>query len=142
MSSHPYNYIALFVSRHELDARLRGLGYERLAKPIEHTHMTLAYRPDEVDTALFGEQAELEALGYGRDENNEGLLVRLASASERVRALADGVKTPHITLSVSGDGRPVDTARLDFGPITPFTLHAVFAGWHRDGFVDDTGDRA
>ena len=125
---HPYRYIGCFISPSSLEAAIAGLGV-RLSKPIACPHITFAYMPKTVDTSLFGERVIFRAVGYGRDEENEGLLVEPLCVPARLKTLADEIDVPHITLSVSDSGEPVNTRYLQFTPIEPFELEGTFGGF-------------
>ena len=90
-----------------------------LEKGIPDQHITMAYRPDpdkfkEV-LPFVGTTQHFEVIGYGNDGKNEGFLVELKSHVPYY-----GAEQQHITLSVSQDGKPVDTFKLDFNkPIPP-----------------------
>lgn len=90
-----------------------------LEKGIPDQHITMAYRPDadkfkEV-LPFVGTTQQFEIIGYGNDGKNEGFLVELKSHVPYY-----GAEQQHITLSVSQDGKPVDTFKLDFNkPIPP-----------------------
>ena len=131
-----YKYIGCFLDYDALHAAIAQLPGTRLSRIIEHPHVTFAYRPDTVDTALFGEAVTLCVTGYGNDEKNEGLRVSIQTENEQLRAMAEAIAVPHITLSVSETGEPVDTAKLTFSPVEPFCLTATFGGYRQDAAVD------
>lgn len=90
----------------------------RLFREIENQHITLAFRPDEEKFKellnYVGTKQAFEIKGYGNDGKNEGLLVELKSPIPYY-----GAEQQHITLSVSQDGKPVDTAFLEFDKPIP-----------------------
>jgi len=123
-----YRYIGWFVDRREL-MRLAPGREKRLQRIIRAPHVTYRYRPDSVDLTLFGRSITLEAVGYGNNGENEGLQVRLVSADPQMQAMFAEIGRPHITLSVSRQGEPVNTAYLTFEPIEPFTITGTFGGY-------------
>lgn len=131
-----YLYIGCFFPKEELEKSLGALPRKALEKEIRTPHVTLAYKPEAVDRSLFGTPVSVRAVGYGCDGVNEGLLVELSTGCEALQALADGVETPHITLSLAENGEAVNTRFLAFSPIEPFTLTAVFGGFRYSGTVD------
>lgn len=131
-----YKYIGCFIDYDALHKAIAHLPQARLAKVIEHPHVTFAYRPDCVDTALFGEPIALTVVGYGNDGINEGLLVEVQTKNAVLQAMADDIAVPHITLSISEDGKAVNTAKLTFSPIAPFGLCGHFGGYRFDDGVD------
>ena len=73
---------------------------------------------------------KFNVIGYGNDGKNEGLLVELVSVEipdindifcdvHEMYLLAKSIPVPHITLSVSKDGKPVDTGKLNFDQPIP-----------------------
>lgn len=121
-------YNGIFITLDELQkaANLRTYPLER---EITNPHVTCEFRPKNPQTELFGTEAEVTITGYGCDGNNEGFSVSVKTANPEVQALIDKVPVPHITLSVSAKGRPVDTAHLKFTPCEHVVLHGIFAGY-------------
>lgn len=129
MKTGRHAYMACFPDPDLLWAFADGAFPDRLEKRIRFPHVTVRFEPDEVPDALIGEKARVLVTGYGNDGTNEGLLVEIASGNPDLQALLDTIQRPHITLSVSRQGKAVDTARLDFGPAEPFEMEAVFGVW-------------
>ncbi len=121
-----YRYIGCFVSSQELFEKVDGLRWDPLERTIETPHVTFAYQPQQVDDALFGALVDITINGYGNDGYNEGVRVTLTSANPTVMALYEEIAVPHITLSVSWDGRPADTQFLDFEPVEPVHIQGIF----------------
>ena len=87
----------------------------RLEKDIENKHITTEYRPKKSHEHLYGERATFAITGYGCDGQNEGYSVTLLSCdNEELVNLFNQIPVPHITLSVSREGRPKDTCNLTF----------------------------
>ena len=125
-----YIYIGCFFDVDELQTAVAPIAPQRLAP-----HVTFAYRPERVDTRLFGRAVTVRVTGYGNDGRNEGLRVEVLTRDPILRELALRIQAPHITLSVSRTGRPVDTAGLAFSPVEPFLLTGRFGGYLPDGTV-------
>lgn len=89
-----------------------------LDKTIESQHITFSFKPDEdkFKEALpyLGAECSIKILGYGNDGHNEGLLVQVNSSLPYYAS-----DKQHITLSVSENCKPVDTAKLDFNQPIP-----------------------
>lgn len=122
-------YTGAFVDSKDLERKLEEYGVERtkLWRQIQDTHVTFQFRPKEVDETLFGLPVDIRVIGYGVNPQNEGLLVEATCANETVQKLCDKVEVPHITLSVSEDGKPVNTRYVGFAPIkTPFIIRGVY----------------
>lgn len=124
-----HSYMACFPDPALLWAFADRAFPDRLEKRVRFPHVTVRYEPDEVPDALIGEKVKIRVTGYGNDGTNEGLLVEIVSSSEDLRALLDLIPRPHITLSLSREGKAVNTALLDFGPAEPFEMEAVFGAW-------------
>lgn len=119
-------YLGAFISFDELHSRLEG---ERLPFIIPNPHVTFAYRPDDIDTSLFGEPVTVIAVGYGNNKKSEGLKVELTTENPKLRDMISKIEIPHITVSKTPDTPSVDTRYLTFTPIKPFKLKAVYGGF-------------
>lgn len=123
-------YNALFIDSADKD-KLLTISSQHLSKIIAEPHVTLHFRPvgANVYSNLWGSKAELTVVGYANDGKNEGVLVKIKAEDPILQSLYSSVETPHITISVSDDGKPVDTAKLDFQLCDPVTLHATFGAF-------------
>jgi len=130
-----YIYIGCFFDVDELQTAVAPIAPQRLERPIPAPHVTFAYRPERVDTRIFGRAVTVRVTGYGNDGRNEGLRVEVLTQNPILQELALRIQVPHITLSVSRTGRPVDTAGLSFSPVEPFLLTGRFGGYLPDGTV-------
>jgi hypothetical protein len=106
-----------------------------LSKKIDNPHVTVRFRPESVDKRLFGAEVAASVVGYACDGRNEGWRVELHSDNVALQDMLDRIAVPHITLSVSEDGQPVDTAKLHFHAIKPFAI----AGGKFGGFYPNSG---
>lgn len=127
-----YLYTGWFVQTEELYRKIKETN--RLEKEIEYPHVTLYFRPEWVDTKLFGSKAVIKVIGYGNDGENEGLLVELETKEETLQRVFDELQIPHVTLSIAKDAKAVNTRRLQFYEIEPFCLEGTFGGMTQDGF--------
>ncbi len=134
-----YRYIGCFIESEALHAAIAHLPAKRLFRVIAHPHVTFAYMPAQVDRSLFGQKLTVTVTGYGCDGKNEGLYVSVHAKHAALQAMADAIAVPHITVSVSETGKPVDTAQLEFLPTSPFSLTGIFGGYLPDGTVDTNG---
>lgn len=110
----------------------QGLGSDGLSRTIACPHVTLSYMPEDAHEGSFGTTQRMLVTGYGNDGRNEGVKVELIGQSpdEALAAMERGVACPHVTLSVSEDGKPVDTRYLDFKPISePFEMIGTYGGY-------------
>lgn len=130
-------YNALFVDNEERK-KLLTIGSKHLSKIIAEPHVTLHFRPTAENTYsnLWGGKATLKVVGYANDGKNEGVLVKVKAEDPLLQVLFDSVKTPHITISVSDDGKPVDTAKLDFQLCDPITVKATFGAFVSTGHLN------
>ena len=133
---HNYIYIGCFVSLNILFARLADFSNNRLPKIIKNPHITFSYMPHAVNEALFGEDVRLTVTGYGNDGENEGVSVVMQSENTELAEMIKRIEVPHITVSVSETGRPVNTRRLLFRPIEPFEMAAEFGGYSKFGRIE------
>lgn len=103
-----------------------------LDKQIENQHVTFGYKIDVPEGIDWDEIYTIDVIGYGCDDCNEGYLV---SFPEELEQFYFGAPAPHITISVSNSGNPVDTADLDFIELEePFELEAKFGYFSRGKF--------
>lgn len=98
-----------------------------LEKKIIYPHVTYGFKT-EMPLYILGEPTTIEVVGYAIDNNNEGYSVRIP---EDPYGMCRNLfylkrKVPHITTSVSAQGKPVDTKDLKFQPIEPFVLTGRF----------------
>lgn len=119
-------FAGLFIDPEELSQKIQPtLERVNLFQP----HITTAFKPsaEQLHLDQLGSSAKIIAVGYGNDGENEGLLVRIESDNPEIQADCDALETPHITISVSRRGKPKNTAKLDFNPLTePFELNAKY----------------
>ena len=130
-----YIYIGCFFDVDELQTAVAPIAPQRLERPIPAPHVTFAYRPERGDTRLVGRAVTGRVTGYGTAGRNQGRRVEVLTRDPILRELALRIPAPHITLSVSRTGRPVDTAGLSFSPVEPFLLTGRFGGYLPDGTV-------
>ena len=126
-----YEYVGCFFDYNELSEKVKHL--RQMPLKIEKTkpHITFEYKPSCVDTKLFGTKICVEIIGYGNNGENEGVLVIPKCDNEEISKVLSTIKTPHITLSVSECGKPVNTRYLTFNAVEP--IHIV--GYY-DGHID------
>jgi len=124
-----FEYTGIFFEQKYFHDKISVLKGSHLFRLIEHPHITFSYMPEEIDENLFGEQVMVRITGYGNDGKNEGVKVELVSASKEIAAIFKKIEVPHITVSVSEDGRPVDTRGLEFEPVEPIELTGIYGGY-------------
>ena len=111
-------YIGIF-----LNAEIKG---SMPIAPKDGQHVTLAFRPTPDQLAalepMYGTRVECRVVGYGNDGNNEGIAVEF----DGVPYFTGLIK--HITLSLSPGAKPLNTAKLDFGPNIPEHIPNILYG--------------
>ena len=131
METKEIRYIGFFVDKDELLKRLEERGLAgHLTNIIDHPHVTIKYKPTEIHEELFGEEVLIEAYAYGNDGRNEGLAVTVQTDDDAIREMLTQVRIPHITVSIAADAEAVDTARIHFDSIEPFTIKGYFGGFY------------
>lgn len=130
-----YEYVGCFVDQEELLEKLKDVGTGHLDRVIKYTHVTFEYKPETVDETLFGEELGIKIVGYGKNGENEGVRVELTTENPRLREMISEIEIPHITLSVSEKGKPVNTKYLSYSPIYPIKITGIYGGYVRK---DDT----
>ena len=108
-------YAGLFIDPEDLHSKRQAT----LEKPTKHPHITTAFRPgsDQLHLAQIGSSANIYAVGYGNDGENEGLLVKIEADNPEIQKVCDALTAPHITLSISKKGQAKNTAHLKFTPL-------------------------
>lgn len=130
-------YTGLFIDENE-KKKLLAIGKTHLSKIIADPHVTLFFKPgfEKEYRKLWGKKAVVEVVGYANDGKNEGVLVKVKAEDPQLQELFEKeVKVPHITISVAKDGKPVDTAKLDFHPCEPTKLEATFGAFCAGGLI-------
>ncbi len=134
--AHQYLYTGCFFDFSEIAALAKKHAPERLHRVIQTPHVTFTYQPDTVDTSLFGTAVQVTLVGYGNNEENEGFRVVLTSDNKDVQTMIDTIEVPHITLSVSEDGRARNTKFLTFRDIQPIQITGIYGGYTQQHRVD------
>lgn len=130
-----YLYVGLFLTEDQAQRIYSHAGGHRLPIIVDSPHVTLVFEPAEVCEELFGKLVPFEVIGYGNDGTNEGVLVKLGDIDTELTPVASERTSHHITLSLAGCGRAVDTGKLTFSPIEPLRLEAPYGGCTLDGTV-------
>lgn len=134
MKNDKYIYIGIFVDYDTLQKFVNdNITKDRLSRVIEKPHVTFAFRPKEYNPDLIGKLVMLKVVGYACDGRNQGLQVMMEETSNpEILAEFKKIKNPHITLSTSADGKPVDTGKMKFKPINnPFYIIGTYDGFSK-----------
>ena len=129
-------YAGLFVDPGDLHEKAQPT----LEREIEYPHVTTSFKPniDQLHLDQIGEKAKIYAVGYGNDEKNEGLLVRIMSDDPVLQEACDKIETPHITLSISNKGQAKNTAFLDFTMLDePFMVEGRYGLFSQGKVIAD-----
>lgn len=133
--THPFIYVGCFVDFSKYTEAISGIRTNALKNNIREPHITFEYKPKNVDQSLFGKEISIRIIGYGNDGKNEGLRVQLYSFEPRIQAMIERIETPHITIAVSEDGKPVNTKLLHFDDIMPIEIIGRYGGYAKSGKV-------
>ena len=128
-------YIGCFFDRKTILEKAAQQYPDRLYRTIDCPHVTFAYRPDWIPYEAFGCPITVMVVSYGCDGENEAFGVELSDLPDVLQPLAQQIAVPHITISVSRTGKPVNSRYVPFAPIEPFVLRGVFGGMGMDGNV-------
>lgn len=123
-----YEYVGCFFDFEELYAKIANIPRKPLAKTISNPHVTFVYKPEEIDESLFGSIVKVRIIGYGFNEENEGLHVDVRTDNDALEKMITEIPVPHITLSISENGAAVNTRYLAFYEIEPVELTGFFGG--------------
>ena len=107
----------------------------KLENRIDTPHITVYYKPSQSHEIYYGQKGRFEFYEYGCDDNNEGYKVRCVGDDDLVQHLLKNVDIPHVTVSVSSNGRPKDTKKLNFVACEPYVYEAIFGAmevWYYD----------
>ena len=126
-------YSGLFLDFDYMWEKIRHITDGRYGRVIKRPHITIQFRPENQDYSLVGTRAEVIVTGYGYDDENEGLSVKIETDNEELKALCESVEVPHITLTVTEDGHSVNTRYVDFYPVPVVRLTAVYGVVTEDG---------
>jgi len=109
----------------------------KLYKNIEFKHITTEFKPVKSHEHLYGTEATFIITGYGNDGANEGYKVQLVSCdSNELVELYRNILLPHITLSVSKEGKPINTNKLHFKEVKPFLVKTKFGAFTEGNQID------
>ena len=124
-----FEYVGCFFDYEELKGMTASV--RKFPLEVEKTtpHITFEFGPETVDESLFGTEITVTVIGYGNNGENEGLKVTLTSDNDIINEMIKKIPVPHITLSVSENGKAVNTRYLDFTSIHPFTIKGYYGGF-------------
>ena len=128
-------YIGCFFNSEQLQGFLKGYTRQKLDREIVNPHVTFLYRPTDVPANLFGQKVTINVIGYCCNGENEALLAEFVNLPKSLKAYTKNIAIPHITLSIAESAKSVNSYKLDFTPITPFTLDGIFGGMDEAGTV-------
>lgn len=121
-------YSGLFFNLEDVRALVNELNIPQLIKEIPEPHVTFAFvrgrNFDDLPEFPEGQIADVTVVGYGFDDENVGLEVKIP---KNLMSYYHGADSVHITTSVSATGKPVNTARLKFQATDrQYNLRGVF----------------
>lgn len=117
-------YAGIFFDSSAVEAAVGQNGGVMLEKVIALPHVTLAFRPSDVELqklhSLVGKEIEVSLDEFAYNNRNAGFKVSIVTPNSVVEGFLKG-KLPHITTSVGAEGRPVETPKLfdgSFGDVS------------------------
>ena len=126
MCIHNIKYIGCFFDPGTLGKNLETIARTPLSQTILAPHVTFRYAPSVVPWDMLGREVTVVVTGYGNDGSNEALKVAFLELPPGLEALADEIEVPHITLSISDEGKAVNSRSLNYHPTARFCLTGVF----------------
>lgn len=132
---HNFIYVGCFVNYHDLQKKVNSIRMVHLFRQIHNPHITFDYKPESVDESIFGKKIKIKIIGYGYNEDNEGVKVELHSSDSEIEKMIKRIPVPHITLSVSAKGKPVNTKNLIFNAVEPIEIEGTYGGYTSSGEV-------
>ncbi len=121
-------YIGCFLQNSEFQNSVRNIRKNNLKNDIINPHITFVYKPIIIDHSIFGEIIKIKITGYGNDGVNEGVSVSVFSENNIIMDLFSKLEAPHITISLSDEGKAVNTRYLHFNEIEPIEISGIFGG--------------
>lgn len=116
-------YYGLFLNKDDakmLLARSPAIHENVVSSP----HVTLVYNVNESERFTeMGQEFEIIIVGHGINNRNQGFSVRLPNS---LKKYLNKDSKPHITISLSSEGKAFDTKKLAFKKITPFRVLSKF----------------
>ncbi len=128
------HYTGLFLDFDYMWSKLGHITMGRFERVIKRPHITFLYKPEVSDYSLVGTVADVIITGYGYDDENEGVSVKIETDNKELDRLLQDIDNPHITLTVHPEGHTVNTKNLDFYPVPIVRLKATY------GVVTDSGE--
>ena len=112
-------YFGIFIVDEKEIEKISDNEKVRLEKRSTNFHCTFRYKPEDMSVfnEVIGEEAELTLTGYACDGENSGYKVKLDEVIEKYFLNTDDsgkLQVPHITTSLSKDGKAVNTMNLEF----------------------------
>lgn len=112
-------YEGIFFDEETIEL-IHSLDNNKLERVYGDLHCTFKFMPkaDEIFNDIVGKPFELLIVGYGNDGKNSGFQVALPDELLRYYKNIDKktkkIVVPHITVSLSENGKAVDTGKLEF----------------------------
>lgn len=133
------SYEGLFFEKEEEKIIFSKEG-RHLRKVNDHLHCTFKYHPqgEEIFNDIVGKYFDIYLIGYGNDGKNSAFEIDIKEDLKRYYINYDEeepskLKIPHITVSLSGEGKPNDSKDLTFKKIDkPIKLRGRFGYFIKD----------
>lgn len=136
-------YEGIFFDEETIEL-IHSLDNNKLERIYEDLHCTFKFMPksDEIFNDIVGKSFELLIVGYGNDGKNSGFQVALPDKLLKYYKNSDKktkeLVIPHITVSLSENGKAVDTGKLKFEKLNkPIKIIGKFGFYLRDKDKDE-----
>ena len=131
-------YIGIFVDEDDIDKIVQN---ERvcLEKRPNNFHCTMQYMPKDLKffRDMIGKEIVITLIGYGCDGENSGFKVQFPENIKKYFLNTDkegNLKVPHITTSLSKNGKAVNTMNLKFDDFeNPIFIRGKFGCFVKEG---------
>lgn len=115
------DYEGIFFDDEEVK-KIQKYESHRLKNIHEKIHCTFVYRPsnDELYDELLNKEIDVYLISYGYSKNNSGFEIEIDSKYMKYYNNLDSnnnIKKPHITASISDNGKSKNTDKLNFVPL-------------------------
>lgn len=125
-------YAGIFFDEKE-SSKLISKSSKILDKKINNPHVTLQFGGGEcLPKEIIGQKVILRVVGEGSTEDNQGFEIIIP---DKLNDFYKGASTPHITISVSQKGKPINTKDVIFNKIESFEIVGKIGYFTNEGVI-------
>ena len=134
-------YVGIFIDANDAEKIMEN-EKSCLAKRPNNFHCTMQYMPKDLKyfNDIMGKEVVIALTGYGNDGENSGYSVQLPDEVKKYFLNIDeqgNLKVPHITTSLSDDGKAVNTANLNFEDLeNPIFVRGRFGAFVKEEDIE------